>query len=91
MIDFAGSGVVHVTGGITALIATKILGPRKGRFFDDRGIKLERPKSFPGHSKSLQVRIRELINLHLITLTLSLTVSVLDARNPHFMVWMVWV
>jgi Amt family ammonium transporter len=64
MIDFAGSGVVHVTGGITALIATKLLGPRKGRFFDDRGNKLERPKSFPGHSKSLQVRIRQLINLH---------------------------
>lgn len=55
MIDFAGSGVVHVTGGFTALIATKLLGARKGRFHDERGEELEEPKAFPGHSKSLQM------------------------------------
>ena len=55
MIDFAGSGVVHLTGGCTALIASKLLGPRKGRFYDDRGILLEEPKNFPGHSKALQM------------------------------------
>jgi Amt family ammonium transporter len=57
MIDFAGSGVVHVTGGSTALVATFLLGPRRGRFYDESGERLEEPKSFPGHSKSLQVRI----------------------------------
>jgi len=54
-VDFAGSGVVHVTGGVTALIAVKILGPRKGRFHDNVGSLLVRPKKIQGHSVSLQV------------------------------------
>jgi len=54
-IDFAGSCVVHLTGGSTALIATYLLGPRRGRFHDHRGNVLETPKEFPGHSVALQV------------------------------------
>jgi Amt family ammonium transporter len=54
-IDFAGSGVVHLTGGATALYATSILGPRRGRFHDSQGDPLETPKSFPGHSVALQL------------------------------------
>ena len=54
-IDFAGSGVVHITGGTTALFATLLLGPRRGRFFDAQGEPLETPKPFPGHSQSLQL------------------------------------
>jgi ammonia channel protein AmtB len=56
MVDFAGSGVVHMTGGVTALFATLILGPRRGRFHDETGRRLDKPKSFPGHSVALQVR-----------------------------------
>jgi Amt family ammonium transporter len=55
MHDFAGSGVVHMTGGITALIAAKILGPRIGRFYDADGNELPEPHSFPPHSVALQV------------------------------------
>lgn len=55
MVDFAGSGVVHMTGGVTALFATLILGPRRGRFHDETGRRLDKPKSFPGHSVALQM------------------------------------
>jgi ammonium transporter, Amt family len=54
-IDFAGSGVVHLSGGVTSLVATIILGPRRGRFTNSKGERLETPRSFPGHSVSLQV------------------------------------
>jgi Amt family ammonium transporter len=55
VIDFAGSGTVHLTGGTIALIATIILGPRRGRFYDAQGEPLETPKAFPGHSVALQM------------------------------------
>ena len=56
MVDFSGSGVIHMTGGTTALIAVYLLGSRRGRFYDLRtGELLDQPKKFPGHSVSLQM------------------------------------
>ena len=55
MVDFAGSAVVHITGGLTALIATKLLGPRTGRFYDLRGKALKTPKEIIGHSMPMQM------------------------------------
>lgn len=55
VIDFAGSGVVHMTGGATALVAALVLGARKGRFHDEDGNVLESPAEFPPHSVALQI------------------------------------
>jgi Amt family ammonium transporter len=42
--DFAGSGVVHSVGGITALACALILGPRIGKYTRDG-----KPNAIPGH------------------------------------------
>jgi Amt family ammonium transporter len=43
-VDFAGSSVVHMTGGVAALAGAMVLGPRLGKFGADG-----KPKAIPGH------------------------------------------
>ena len=44
-VDFAGSSVVHMTGGVLALVTAKLLGARRGKFNTDGT-----PNVIPGHN-----------------------------------------
>ncbi len=44
-VDFAGSSVVHMTGGVTALAGALVLGPRLGKFNKDGSA-----NAIPGHN-----------------------------------------
>ncbi len=46
--DFAGSGIVHMVGGIASLAGVIVLGPRIGKYDEDGN-----PQSIPGHSLML--------------------------------------
>ena len=49
-VDFAGSSVVHMTGGVTALAGTVVLGPRIGKFRHDGIVGI-----MPGHNLPMSV------------------------------------
>jgi len=47
-IDFAGSGAIHMVGGISAFLGAAFLGPRIGKYAKDG-----KPHAIPGHSLTL--------------------------------------
>ena len=52
-IDFAGSSVIHMVGGISAFIGAAFLGPRIGKYMKDKKTGKKKPRAIPGHSITL--------------------------------------
>ena len=91
MIDFSGSGVIHMTGGLSALYATCLLGPRQGRFYDRHGNKLATPGLRKGTSVALQVRVNRLFCIILLHIpSSSFRVLLSDAWNDGVDVRLDW-
>jgi ammonium transporter, Amt family len=49
-VDFAGSSVVHMAGGVASLVGAKMIGPRIGKYGSDG-----RAKPIPGHNMPMVV------------------------------------
>ena len=50
--DFAGSAVIHMVGGLTALVGACLLGPRIGKYTTDKDGAVK-SNAIPGHSVTL--------------------------------------
>ncbi len=48
--DFAGSAVIHMVGGTTALIGAIMVGPRIGKYAKDKKTGKKKARAIPGHS-----------------------------------------
>jgi len=74
VVDFAGSSVVHLVGGVAALAGAMIVGPRARKFaFDGR------PTAIPGHHLPMAMAGTLMLGVGWLGLTTGMAVTRLDA------------
>ena len=74
-VDFAGSSVVHMTGGITALVGASVLGPRLGKYRADGTL-----GAMPGHNLPMSVLGTLILAFGWFGFNTGSTLSASDAR-----------
>jgi Amt family ammonium transporter len=74
-VDFAGSSVVHMTGGVAALAGAIVLGPRLQKFTRDG-----RPVALPGHSVPMAMAGTLILGVGWLGLTTGAAAASLDGR-----------
>ncbi|MDR0222631.1 MAG: ammonium transporter [Oscillospiraceae bacterium] len=52
-VDFAGSSAIHMVGGISAFLGAAFLGPRIGKYTEDKKTGKKKAHAIPGHSLTL--------------------------------------
>lgn len=90
--DFAGCGVVHIVGGMSAFVASWFLGPRFGFEFDPKdkpnvftdSSYAEMEKNFPGKEKEFKAWVTKKVNK---PFKIS---SVMDVTAGTLILWLGW-
>ncbi len=75
-VDFAGSSVVHMTGGVAAFVGAKMLGPRIGKYSATG-----EPRAIPAHSVALSVTGTFVLAFGWFGFNAGSTLSALDTRT----------
>lgn len=76
-VDFAGSSVVHLTGGVLACITAKLLGPRIGKYGADGSV-----RAIPGHNLPMVVMGTFVLAFGWFGFNAGSTLSAMDTRIP---------
>jgi Amt family ammonium transporter len=75
-VDFAGSSVVHMTGGVAAFVGAKLLGPRIGKYSESG-----EPRAIPAHSVALSVAGTFILAFGWFGFNAGSTLSAVDTRT----------